>query len=142
MMIGQITNRQATALAKFIHELRSEWDVPGITDALWQARGFAPVAELAQAAIRAASEPANRTPKIIALNGPHWRGSEATPKIPEPDAGLRCSVCSEPKHRCRARWADDHEFVSVADVRGRKAARSALADARQQTTNAPTEETA
>jgi hypothetical protein len=115
MMLGQITGKQGHALARFVHELRPDWDVPGIEDALWQARSYAPVVDLASAAMRAALEPSNRTPRVIALDGAHWRGSEAQPKLPEPNDGDRCSTCSEPKARCRARWRDDHPFRSVRD---------------------------
>lgn len=123
-MIGQITSKQGAALAKFLHELRPEWDTPGISDALWQARGFAPVGELAAAAIRATLDHANRTPKIIALDGPHWRGGEAMPRIPTPNDAERCSICSETLARCRRLWSQDHDFQSVTD-RKRNATRRA-----------------
>lgn len=114
MMLGKITPKQQFALAKFLHTLNEEWDLHGIEAVLGRARDLAPAADLACAAIRAAVTVGNRTPAIIALPGPHWRASSSNPRHTEPDAGERCSTCSEPQARCRAIWEHDHRFVSVA----------------------------
>lgn len=70
--MDQINEQQARALAAFIATIRDDWGVRGIVKALSDARGKADAAGLAQAAIRAAATPTNRTPAIIAMPGEHW----------------------------------------------------------------------
>ena len=72
-MTAEISQAQAQALAGFLAALRPGWDAPGIVAALCKARHRADVAEVAIAAIRAAVDPSNRTPAVIALDGAHWR---------------------------------------------------------------------
>lgn len=71
-----ITQPEATALAHFIHAIRNDWDAAGIIGQLGAARTRAPKADLAIAAIRAASNRTNRTPAIIGYDGAHWRTPE------------------------------------------------------------------
>lgn len=122
MTENKITHRQAQALARFIHELRPDWDAPGITNAIGDARTVGPASLVACAAIRAAVTLANRTPAVIALEGPHWRPTETfAPRFTGPTSAERCSVCSEREDRCRSRWASDHAFESAAHAARRKA---------------------
>lgn len=106
---------QAKEIARSVHAIRRDWDRPGIEDALGRARFLGDAATVAVAAHRAAAEASNRTPAVIALDGPHWRDAEKAPHFAPPTAAERCSTCSEREDVCRARWADDHDFVS--DVR-------------------------
>ena len=115
MTINEMTHRQAKPLVAFIHELRGDWDVPGIEYALGKARTLAPAAAVAVAAIKAAGNAHNRTPAVIAMEGAHWRDSEAKPRFVTPDPSERCSICSERQGRCETVWADDHAFLSVAE---------------------------
>lgn len=69
----KINEHQADKLAAFIASFRADWDPPGIKAALARARDRGDVATVAIAAIRAASEPSNRTPAVITHDGPHWR---------------------------------------------------------------------
>lgn len=98
--------KQQKALARFVHTIREDWDVPGIEAALGRARHDAEsVHELAVVAIRAAYSGLNRTPAVIPLPGPHWRGPEATagssstrPRPPAPAEA--CTTCGQDKRRC------------------------------------------
>ena len=110
-MMNQLTHHQARTLAAFIASIRPDWDKPGIEDALGRARTLAPGPDLAIAAIRASQAASNRTPAVIGLEGPHWRGSESTPVRPPSDPHSTCSVCSMPQHVCESRWGDDHAFL-------------------------------
>lgn len=113
-----MTEAGARALARFLHELRQDWQTPGIVHALGQARALAPAADVALAAIRAASTPTNRTPAVIPLDGEHWD----TGRAPKPPRTLtrqeRCSICGQDEFLCRelARLGagdnhDGHDFA-------------------------------
>lgn len=100
MMTAQqirITHDQAKRLAELIHWLRGDWDVKGILAALYDAAGKGGNFDLAQAAIRAASDPGNRTPAVIALEGPHWRLDQVMPnqKSTGPPPVRVCHTCWE-----------------------------------------------
>lgn len=71
-MTDEITGDQARALAALVATLRPDWDAPGVLAALRTARTKGTADQLAHAAINAATNTANRTPAVIALDGPHW----------------------------------------------------------------------
>lgn len=109
-----ITHAQAKALAAFIHTVRPDWGPDGITTALGQARELTSLETLTGWAVRAALNPANRTPAVIAMPGPHRdvpRPGLAT--IHQYDRGRTCSICSEHQDRCQQIWKGDHEFMSI-----------------------------
>lgn len=115
---AHMTLAQAKEIARSVHAIRRDWDRPGIEDALGRARFLADAAAVAVAAHRAAANPANRTPAIIALDGPHWRDAEKPPHFAPPPAAERCSTCSEREDVCRTRWSGDHVFAP--DLRPRR----------------------
>jgi hypothetical protein len=119
-MMTSISHNQATKLAALVASLRPDWHTAGIVDAIAKARDIAPAADLACAAIRAAADQSNRTPAVIAMEGPHWRGADATPRFERPPAGERCSICNLREVDCRTKWRDDHRFLSVAMARRTK----------------------
>lgn len=106
-----LTLAQAKEVAKSVHAIRRDWNKPGIEDALGRARLLADAASVAIAAHRAAADPSNRTPAVIALDGAHWRDAAKPPHFPAPDAHERCSTCSQTEDRCQATWAKDHPFA-------------------------------
>lgn len=117
-MTGQpITHRQARTLAAFIHELRGDFDRPGIEYALGQARGMAESFDLAHAMIEVARSAHNRSPAVIAYDGPHWRRATTPPRQQTPSKADTCSICYQRKDTCRDRWADDHDFQPLATGR-------------------------
>lgn len=114
----ELTQPEAGALAALLHEMRSDWDVPGVRTALWNAKGLAPAPDLMCAAVRAAADGNVRTPAVIAQPGRHWRHeTQVQPTFPRPTSTRRCSVCNLGFNDCRAKWSGDHEFESVDDNR-------------------------
>lgn len=110
-MFGPLTHRQAVAAAKCIHELRAEWEVDGIVHALGLARAKADGPTVVRAAIRAAENLNNRTPAVIAMNGPHWLEAQPRPeRRPAPKPHELCGICSEREDECRRKWSHDHEY--------------------------------
>ena len=69
----QVTNGEwVHRLASLVHELRSDWQEPGIRSALAKVADR-PLADVAIAAIQAATTRTDqRTPAIIAMGGSHW----------------------------------------------------------------------
>lgn len=111
MMTNQqirITHDQAKRLADLIHSLRGDWDVKGILAALYEAGGKGGNFDVAQAAIRAAASPANRTPAIIALEGAHWRFDEPTQANRSRPATTHPQMCTKCRH--------PHEFGDPCDI--------------------------
>lgn len=120
--MSELTRAQAEALARWIHEaVRPDWDVSGIVAALGEAKGKGTAATVAVAAIVAADTPANRTPGVIPLAGPHWPKT-GRKHAPPPPRHKTCGVCYRGYDECRRVWADDHEFESIPDARARKIA--------------------
>lgn len=128
MMTYPMTFKQGQALARFLHELRNDWDVLGIESALQKARDRGQAHEVAQAAIRAAALASNRTPAVIPMEGPHWQashsGAAATSRPERLEPHERCSTCQKSQARCEGdpRYGgDDHRFQPDAPAAGRPA---------------------
>lgn len=113
MTIDRITRQQADALTALLATLRPDWDKPGIWAAVSKAKDVAPTRDLCVAAIKASGLATNRTPSIIGLEGPHWRGSDHAPKLPEIPPEEKCSICSRRLGNC----GPEHRFVSVVDAK-------------------------
>lgn len=94
-MNAKLARTPAEHLAAFLASIRPDWDTAGIVQALGNARPLGTAAEIAHAAIRAAGEPTNRTPAVIALAGPHWKPPEPRERTetPMPDRIQRCPRC-------------------------------------------------
>lgn len=113
-----MTLEEATDLIRLVYKLRRRlghqhtWDKPGIESALTRARDMADSPDLACALIKAAKNPANRTPAIILLDGEHWRTADASsrPKTPPVPVTHRCSVCDEVESECIRLWSGDHRY--------------------------------
>lgn len=104
MTAWRMTPQERQALAQFVVLLRrpmpgQPWHRAGVADVLDQAADMAPAPELAQAMIRVAANPVNRTPAILLHEGPHWRGAEAV-HVPPPSPVDRCKVCSRSRQVC------------------------------------------
>lgn len=114
----KLTHPQAKELARFIHQLRPDWDRPGIEHYLGKARDMAPGPDLAVAAIKAATSAHNRTPAVIPMQGDHWRTSsvETAPRrVVAP--GEYCTTCGQAPDRCRQLAAlpdDGHAYTPVS----------------------------
>ena len=102
-------------------ELRPDWDRPGIRAALARVSDR-PLCDVAQALIGACARVDQRTPAVIALDGPHWRNLNTPAAVDDVDAqpvppALRCEVCDQPADRCaelNARVAPEHRHAFTA----------------------------
>lgn len=95
-----MTPEQATALARFIHTVRPEWDEPGIFSALGHAKQADPL-NAAMAAIRWTASPDTKTPGGMGRQGPHWTETVAaptSPRPPKPDEA--CHFCGRHVDAC------------------------------------------
>jgi hypothetical protein len=135
-----ISSDQARALAALIHLMRPEWDIPGISKALFEAKDRGDAFELTHAALYAAGDLSNRTPAIIALAGMHWTRGRVMGDNP-----IHYARCPEightsfPADNCGLCKHDDLDYVPHDNVpdpdreavytRGARAARAALAGA-------------
>lgn len=118
----RMAKHQAVALAAFIHSVRRDWDEAGIVKALGDARMMGDVCDLAVAALAAARESSNRTPAVIAMQGPHWGHAAVRHKSSAnttPPRNATCGICYMREDACRSRWAGDHEFESIAQAKAR-----------------------
>jgi len=79
----------ADAIAVLVHYLRPDWDVRGIMAALASVQDRDPFL-VAHAAVNAANATSNRTPAIIAMDGPHWT-TTATKTAPQPPPPLNAN---------------------------------------------------
>lgn len=108
-MNAELNHEQAKHLAALVAALRPGWDVPGVRKALWDARTKGTPDQVAHAAITAAMDPTNRTPAVIALDGPHW----ATVR-PVETRGANYDRCQVPGHE---QWPAWHCAGCRADAR-------------------------
>lgn len=72
-----MTKPDAEKIAQEVHAARPDWDTAGILAALGQIRDRGTIAQLREVALAAAIAPGNRTPRVIALEGPHWDAARA-----------------------------------------------------------------
>ena len=77
-------------LASLVHELRPDWDEPGIRSALSRVADR-PLIDVTAAAVAACRRIDQRSPGIIALDGPHWpTAQQAQRTYTEPGIVTRC----------------------------------------------------
>ena len=70
-----ISQSQLQALTALIHQLRKDWDLPGIRAALVKAATLGSAADVAVAACRCAADLEMSTPGLISQPGVHWQGT-------------------------------------------------------------------
>lgn len=76
MMTKRITPDQARALATLVVAMRTDgepWDAQGVYVAIGKAATRGTADEVIHAALAAAATATNRTPAVIAMDGPHWQ---------------------------------------------------------------------
>lgn len=114
MTFHEMTYKQGQALTAFLHELRGDWDKPGIEHALSVARGKGTAPDVAVAAIRAAAQAGNRTPAVIGMDGPHWREPATEKPKPTNRPPKRDEDC--PRHA--GQWADSCHGCAADRIAG------------------------
>ncbi len=101
-MMPRFTKVQTKVLVAQIHQLRHEWDTPGILAAVeaCDGKGF-PYGDTVKAAVNLAVNPEARTPGLLPLPGTHWQGTRSVagrlapvmcPDHPDHEAG-GCPQC-------------------------------------------------
>lgn len=133
-----MTRGQAEATATLIATLRPDWDHRGILAAIQTAAPRHTAPQIAIAAIHAATNPTNRTPAVIPLNGPHWNTGPTTGPADGPHDRRPCVICRAPHEpgpcprrnpenaqrgaaaarallRARQEWDRDHPQTTLAD---------------------------
>lgn len=120
-----LETRTALGLAEVIAMLRPDWQTTHVKRVLYDARDKGTQGEVVLAALYAALSPANRSPEVVPMDGPHWRAARAHLGTPggtgSPKRGAACQVCGLDQSTCEARWSTDHEFESIDDARKRRA---------------------
>ena len=98
----EIPQRQASLIAHTVYELRpKDWRIDQVTQLVFEHRAEHPFPELMEAAVRAARNPALRSPTAIFLPGRHWDHDEPATTIPQGDpcadhptyTAHNCSCC-------------------------------------------------
>ena len=105
-------------IAASANQLRPDWPVAQLKTLLSTKLADRPRRDVAVALAWIACEQGTATPYRVLEAGPWWKavGIEGTATRREPyDAGGTCSTCSLPHDQCRTAWADDHQYVSVAE---------------------------
>ncbi|GII98369.1 hypothetical protein CLV28_0694 [Sediminihabitans luteus] len=97
-MMNEITADGARALAALVSTIRPAWGAAGVLAALADARHRGTAAELAHAAITAATTPEARTPAVIAMDGPHWHTTH------HPASSTDYDRCTQPGHGSFPAW--------------------------------------
>lgn len=106
--IEPMTEAQAKALADVLAEIRpGNWKQPQLLKLFWEHRAAHPFQDLALAALRAAANPAVKSPDVIFMPGPHWDLPEVAMPKPKPEP---CpDHIGEAAANCRCCWADVKE---------------------------------
>jgi hypothetical protein len=113
-----VSREQAQMLATLAVSCRPNgaphWDAPGVMAAIGKVKDRT-LADVVLAVIRAADDREAKTPGVISAPGSsHWKERGTRTRTAEPyDRGGTCHTCSLPHAKCRALWADDHDYVSV-----------------------------
>lgn len=117
-MMTKITPDQARQLAALVADFRRSsgieprWDEQGVYASIGKAQDRGTPLDIAAAAIAAAKETTNRTPAVIAMDGPHWasrarQGATAVPtaaqeRCPveghERELAGHCRICAAEKY--------------------------------------------
>ena len=102
-----VTGEWVARLASLVHELRPDWQEPGIRAALAKVADR-PLIDVAAAALAACRRTDQRTPAIIAADGSHWPKADTQRTYTEAgvvtycshgEPGTRCLICHPRTHQ-------------------------------------------
>lgn len=109
-----MSDHEVTLTADLVVLVRPDWERWLVRQVLNSHRDVCDAADLARAAIGAASNPDFHNPKAIMWRGRHWDGAATLPPDMTPRA--RCRVCGKTEDRCaveRPGTGDDHRFEAT-----------------------------
>lgn len=113
-----MNEHETERIAAAMNQARPDWPLQQLRTLLRDQRVVdRPRRDVFVALAWVASEPHSASPYRVLENGPWWRaaGIEGSTTRREPwDPGGNCANCSEPEDRCRALWAEDHDYISQA----------------------------
>lgn len=103
--IEPMTQAQASALAGILAELRpGNWKQPQLLKLFWEHRAEHTFPALTLAAVKAATNPAVKSPDVIFMPGNHWDAPDAKgPKLRAPDCP---DHIGKEAPNCAGCWAD------------------------------------
>lgn len=102
-----VTGEWVARLASLVHEIRPDWQEPGIRSALAKVVDR-PLLDVTVAAVAACRRIDQRTPAVIACDGDHWPKAQAQRTYTEPgivtycphgEPGTRCLICHPRTHQ-------------------------------------------
>lgn len=116
--IKPMTETQAKALADVLAEVRpGNWKQPQLLKLFWEHRAEHAFQDLALAAVKAAVNPAVKSPDVIFMPGSHWDKPATNAPAPKPEP---CpDHIGEAAHNCRCCWADIKSGVRPSSALGR-----------------------
>lgn len=113
-----MTEAQAKSLADVLAEIRpGNWKQPQLLKLFWDHRAEHPFPDLALAAVRAAANPAVKSPDVIFMPGSHWDFPKIEAPKPKPEP---CpDHIGEAAHNCRCCHADVKAGLRPVDMIGK-----------------------
>lgn len=125
-----VTGEWVTRLANLVHEIRTDWQEPGIRAALAKVADR-PLLEVAAAALAATGRVDQRTPAVIALDGEHWRILNPEP-APAPRSPVILTYCEHglPGRSCRECFPPEVVERALPTAEQKAAIRAAVAAGR------------
>lgn len=113
-----MNEHEAQRIAAAANALRPDWPTSSVLTLIRKNLMDRPRRDVAVAIAWIACETNTANPARVLAIGPWWKaagveGSTHRREVLNP--AERCGICSERQERCRAIWADDHEFE--ADIK-------------------------
>ena len=106
-----LTQPQAEALTTLITTLRPDWDERGILATLRNIHPTRDAWAICHAALTAAANPSNRTPKVLEYEGAHWATLQTVRQRVDPTAAVTQPCQDHPHYQaqtCPSCWGDVH----------------------------------
>lgn len=110
-------------IAASLHVLRPDWPAAQLRTLIRDELMERPRRDVLVALAWVAADSNSHSPYRVLENGPWWKAAavdRTTSTVAERvRPGLLCATCSQPEERCRATWADDHEYEPADQHRAR-----------------------
>lgn len=114
-----MNEHEAQKIAAAMHVVRPDWPASSVLTLIRKNLINRPRRDVFVALAWIASETNTATPARVLEQGPWWKAAgvdgTTSPQREPFDRGGCCHTCSLPYEKCRRLWADDHDYVSVAE---------------------------